>query len=111
YADLPAYCKGFDVALIPFPISKLTLNSNPLKAREYLAAGLPVVSTEIPEVEALGLCHTAATAQEFLAGIEKVLGNPGPSSARSDAVREESWLARVNTMAGHLRRFGVLDGP
>ena len=33
YAELPAYCKGFDVALIPFPISEVTLNANPLKAR------------------------------------------------------------------------------
>src|SRR5213078_3256659 len=45
YASLPAYCKGFDVALIPFPINEATLNSNPLKAREYLAAGLPVICT------------------------------------------------------------------
>ena len=53
YADLPGYCKAFDVALIPFPVSEVTLNANPLKAREYLAAGLPVVSTAIPEVEVL----------------------------------------------------------
>ncbi len=39
YAELPAYCKGFDVALNPFRINELTLNSNPLKVREYLAAG------------------------------------------------------------------------
>ena len=57
YADLPAFCKGFDAAIIPFPISECTLNANPLKAREYLAAGLPVVSTAIPEVEFLGVCR------------------------------------------------------
>jgi glycosyltransferase involved in cell wall biosynthesis len=109
YADLPAYCKGFDVSLIPFPISRLTLNSNPLKAREYLAAGLPVVSTEIPEVEALGTCRTARDHQGFFSEIEAALADPGPSHSRSESVREESWLARVNTMAGHLRRFGVLN--
>ena len=41
YESLSAYCKGFDVALIPFPINEVTLNANPLKVREYLAAGLP----------------------------------------------------------------------
>ena len=53
FADLPSYCKGFDVAINPFPLNEVTLNSNPLKVREYLAAGLPVVSTRIPEVEVI----------------------------------------------------------
>jgi hypothetical protein len=57
HADLPAFCKGFDVAINPFRINTLTVNANPLKVREYLAAGLPVVSTAIPEVEAIGLCR------------------------------------------------------
>ncbi len=56
YAELPAYCKGFDVALNPFEISELTLAANPLKVREYLAAGLQVVSTDIPEVRILKDC-------------------------------------------------------
>lgn len=57
--ELPGYSKGFDVAILPFPISEVTLHANPLKVREYLAAGLPVVSTPIPEVEVLGLCRIA----------------------------------------------------
>ena len=57
FATLPGYSKGFDVAINPFPISEVTLNANPLKVREYLAAGLPVVSTRIPEVEVLGQCR------------------------------------------------------
>ena len=39
YASLPGYCRAFDVALVPFRVSELTRNANPLKAREYLAAG------------------------------------------------------------------------
>ena len=66
YADLPAYCKAFDVAVIPFPISEVTLNANPLKAREYLAAGLPVVSTAIPEVEVLGQCLIGKDPDDFV---------------------------------------------
>ena len=49
---------------IRFPSAKSTLNANPLKVREYLAAGLPVVSTRIPEVEVLGQCAIAGDAQE-----------------------------------------------
>jgi glycosyltransferase involved in cell wall biosynthesis len=95
YATLPAYCRGFDAALIPFPINAVTLNANPLKAREYLAAGLPVISTAIPEVEALGCCRIGRDPRGFVEHIEAALADPGPSAARSDAIRHESWEARL----------------
>ncbi|MEO6810607.1 MAG: glycosyltransferase [Isosphaeraceae bacterium] len=106
YADLPAYCKGFDVALNPFRISELTLNANPLKVREYLAAGLPVVSTAIPEVEVLGLCRIGGDEDAFLAEIEAALADPGPNRARSEAVRAESWEARLDEIQAHLAALG-----
>jgi glycosyltransferase involved in cell wall biosynthesis len=102
YAELPAYCKGFDVALNPFRISELTLNANPLKVREYLAAGLQVVSTAIPEVEVLGQCRIGSNAEEFIREIELALADPGPGRARSEAMRAESWEARVDEIRGHL---------
>ncbi|MGD1096490.1 MAG: glycosyltransferase [Bryobacteraceae bacterium] len=45
YQSLPGYCKAFDIAILPFVVNELTLAANPLKLREYLAAGLPVVAT------------------------------------------------------------------
>jgi glycosyltransferase involved in cell wall biosynthesis len=108
YGDLPAYCKGFDVALMPFRVNELTLNANPLKVREYLAAGLPVVSTPIPEVRVLGSCRIAAGIDPFADQIEQALVDPGPSEARSEAVRHESWSARLDEIRGHLAR---LDTP
>lgn len=101
YEELPAYCKGFDVALMPFRINELTLNSNPLKVREYLAAGLPVVSTPIPEVEVLGQCRIAAGADAFEREIRAALANPGPSVERSEAIRHESWQARLQDIDRH----------
>jgi glycosyltransferase involved in cell wall biosynthesis len=102
YADLPAYCKGFDVAINPFRINTLTLNANPLKVREYLAAGLPVVSTAIPEVEAIGLCRIGCDADGFIHEIEAALSDPGPKLQRSQAIAHESWEARLETIAGYL---------
>jgi glycosyltransferase involved in cell wall biosynthesis len=102
YSTLPAYCKGFDVALIPFPVSEVTLNANPLKAREYLAAGLPVVSTPIPEVEVLGQCRIGAGPEEFARQVEAALAAPGPSAKRSETMREHSWQARLAEIEGHL---------
>jgi len=102
YAALPAFCKGFDVALIPFPISAVTLNANPLKAREYLAAGLPVVSTAIPEVAVLGECRIGHTAVEFLEQLQDALKTPGPQAERSLKMRAESWDARLDEVLRHL---------
>jgi glycosyltransferase involved in cell wall biosynthesis len=102
YAELPAYCKGFDVALMPFRINELTLNANPLKVREYLAAGLQVVSTPIPEVEVLGLCRIASGPQAFAAEIEAALAEPGPNVERSEAIRSESWEARLEEIGQYL---------
>jgi glycosyltransferase involved in cell wall biosynthesis len=105
YADLPQYCKGFDVALIPFPISEVTLNANPLKAREYLAAGLPTVSTKIPEVEVLGnRCLIGHNHDDFCNKISDALRNPGPSTARSESIRDESWSARLDEVKSHIAR-------
>jgi glycosyltransferase involved in cell wall biosynthesis len=108
YATLPSYCKGFDAAMIPFPISEVTLNANPLKAREYLAAGLPVISTDIPEVSALGACRVAISREQFVQEVEAAFAERGPSVVRSDAVRHESWEARLVEITGHIERVAAL---
>jgi glycosyltransferase involved in cell wall biosynthesis len=102
YADLPAYCKAFDLGLIPFPVSEVTLNANPLKAREYLAAGLPVVSTPIPEVDVLGQCLIGADPQAFVREIRAALVEPGPQVQRSETMQYESWSARLDEIREHL---------
>lgn len=102
YKTLPGYCKAFDVAILPFLVNDLTLAANPLKMREYLAAGLPVVATPLPEIRKLeALLRTAATPEEFVARIEGVLneGRGGPSSAVSELMQPESWDARVATLS------------
>lgn len=95
FAELPAYCKAFDVAINPFPINPVTLSSNPLKVREYLAAGLPVVSTRIPEVEVVKHARIADSKEQFVALIEEELARPGPRPERSAAMAGESWEAKL----------------
>jgi glycosyltransferase involved in cell wall biosynthesis len=98
YSDLPAYCKAFDVALNPFAINELTLAANPLKVREYLAAGLSVVSTDIPEVRILDDVLVAVDHEDFIAKIEQSLASPKPSEHVSDNIRHESWEAKVEEL-------------
>ena len=51
YDTVPDYILGLDVGLLPYRINMETRNISPLKMYEYLAAGLPVISTRIPAVE------------------------------------------------------------
>jgi glycosyltransferase involved in cell wall biosynthesis len=103
YASLPGYCKAFDVALMPFTVNELTLNANPLKVREYLAAGLPVVSTDIPEVRKVGLCKMATSTEDFVRKVDECLAEgPGPSRERAERIFHESWDARVEEIRGYV---------
>jgi glycosyltransferase involved in cell wall biosynthesis len=52
YEALPDVMAGFDVALMPFALNEATTSISPTKTLEYLAAGLPVVSTRVPDVVA-----------------------------------------------------------
>jgi glycosyltransferase involved in cell wall biosynthesis len=101
YSALPSYCAGIDVAILPFAINELTLASNPLKLREYLAAGLPVVATDIPEARRLGEhVRIGRSYEEFLAQIEMSLARgAGPQVSISDAVAGESWDFKVEEMS------------
>lgn len=103
YEELPGYCKAFDVALMPFKWNELTLNANPLKVREYLAAGLPCVSTALPEVEKVGLCKLARTPEEFVARVDEALREGGgPTRERAQRIFHESWNARVDEIRQHV---------
>jgi glycosyltransferase involved in cell wall biosynthesis len=102
YQSLPAYCKAFDVAILPFVVNELTVAANPLKLREYLAAGLPVVATPLPEILKLNtLVRLARTPQEFLTQVEDLLreGRIGPDPAVSALMELESWDQKVEELS------------
>ena len=115
YAQLPAYCKGFDVGLIPFVVNKLTQSVNPIKLREYLAAGLPVVSSPMPEVLACPQkIDIAATVDEFVAKVDAILAHTPRQVDQSDRVRrlrsqsvaDETWDAKVRRIIKALENLG-----
>ena len=51
HKDIPAKIINWDIGIIPFKIIQLTLSTNPVKAYEYAALGIPVISTRLPEME------------------------------------------------------------
>ena len=72
-----------------------TGNVNPIKLREYLAAGLSVVSTPLPEARAYrGVVRFGETAAEFLTALDESVKARQESSIRAcqEAVTKETWL-------------------
>ena len=107
YEALPRYAKAFSVGLCPFRVNALTVHVNPIKLREYLSAGLPVVSSDIPECrvdEALG--RVAADHEGFLSAIEGFLATDSLQARerRSEAMKSETWEARVREIGAHVMR-------
>ena len=97
YAVLPDYLRGWDLALLPFARNRATRFISPTKTPEYLAAGLPVVSTPIADVVRPygdeGLVRIAEDASEFVAAAEKALQEDSAERLpRVDAfLTESSW--------------------
>ena len=105
YDDLPSYLAGWDVAMMPFALNESTRFISPTKTPEYLAAGLPVVSTPITDVVQpygeLGLVHIAASPEEFVAAIRAA--NEESASERDQLVSEtlskNSWDRTFESMS------------
>jgi UDP-galactopyranose mutase len=96
YDELPKYFAGWDVGLLPFAINDATKFISPTKTPEYLAAGLPVVSTPIRDVVRpygeLGMARIASTADEFVAAVKASLSFGGAERKTVDAFLDRtSW--------------------
>jgi glycosyltransferase involved in cell wall biosynthesis len=106
YRDLPAYFSGWDVAMLPFALNDSTRYISPTKTPEYLAAGLPVVSTPIRDVvRTYGECdfvQIAATTEAFEAAIEKALDHEHPTHwpTIDQFLGEHSWDKTWEGMRG-----------
>ena len=109
YAEAQRFVAHFDVALIPHVDNEMTRSMNPLKAYVYVAAGVPVVSTPIANLDELteltelgnddlgGLVTVAEGPEAFVAAIEAALaaGKRAPDPASLAPI---SWPARVATV-------------
>jgi glycosyltransferase involved in cell wall biosynthesis len=111
FKDLPAYVAHFDVGIIPFVVNDLTRAINPIKLREMLASGCPVVSTDLPEVTALSrktgreveafgspYVTVAGTSDEFVRMVEERLKSPLTREQKrvvSDSMKTETWEEKV----------------
>ena len=101
HSELPAYCKQFAVGILPHKINALTLHMNPIKLREYMSAGLPVVSTALPEVQQYGsLCAATDSYDAFEQAIISAIQNDSPEQRqlRSAQMSTETWEHKVQQL-------------
>lgn len=103
YAELPHYSRGFHAAIVPFRMTDLTLSVNPIKLREYAAAGLPVVSSPLPEVrKCADIAVCADTFDEWVDALREAVnrgGDPVARQAQSAGVAHEDWSFRCRDIA------------
>ena len=106
YQQLPHYLRGFDVATIPARSNPYTASMFPMKFFEYLAAGVPVVATQLPALaEFSAACDLAGSNELFIAAIDRVLSGTRPDREYClQLARQYTWQWRTQEMLAILER-------
>ena len=94
--ELPAYVQHWNVSLLPFKNTKQIEACNPLKLKEYMTAGSPIVSTRFPAVEVFeGLVHVTDK-EGFSKAIKAALSEErGQKNIRQAIMKQHSWEVRA----------------
>jgi glycosyltransferase involved in cell wall biosynthesis len=101
YELVPSYGQFFDVAICPKPASRWVASVNPIKLKEYLALGLPVVSTHFGGADRFAeVVAFADSKEDFVAAVAAAIAGRGPSDARRrrEFVADASWTARAEQL-------------
>ncbi len=108
YAAVPRYMASCDVLIMPWRRNEWIENCNPVKLKEYLATGRPVVTTPFPELKNYaGLVRVAECAAQFAKEILAALADPGDATMRQARVRNDTWETRFATVLDALGESGV----
>jgi glycosyltransferase involved in cell wall biosynthesis len=109
YDELPQYLSGWDVALIPFMLNEATRFISPTKTPEYLAAGVPVVSTAIRDVVypygEKGIVKIGNNADEFIEAAEEYmkLDRSKWLPIIDDFLADKSWSSTFSDMLKNIK--------
>ncbi|MFB9243671.1 glycosyltransferase [Massilia antarctica] len=105
YEELPEYLAGWQVCLMPFALNESTKFISPTKVLEYMAAELPIVSTDITDVSQPygNIVSIAHSPEQFIAACEAALAmSPEAKQTMIDAMRDvvqaTSWDATADSM-------------
>lgn len=101
YEKLPDYVTHFDICILPYVINACTWNINPLKLKEYLATGKPIVATPLPEINRLSnFIKVAKGVPSFIEAIRQCVRSPVDESIdRIEYLKEESWQRKAQVFS------------
>lgn len=102
YEQLPAYLKQFDVCLIPYLVNDLMAGVDPIKLREYLCLGKPVVSTKLPEVVKLEPhIYVGQDDEDFVIKVAMALNENDISieKKRMEVAKQSNWQSKLEEMS------------
>jgi glycosyltransferase involved in cell wall biosynthesis len=108
YESLPDYGRHFTAAMIPYRLTDFTFHANPLKLREYLAMGKPVVATRTPQTEKFADVIDVVDSREgWLSALDLAVSTPQTASmvrARIQRVQDTSWDSRLTRVWSTVER-------
>ena len=109
YNDLPRYLHHSSVCIIPFLLEQITIATNPIKMYEYLAAGKPVVSADIPEARLVPSVHIGTDHDAFLAKINLILKKQLVFSDEEvyGWLSLHTWEKRFDAISTILKEFNI----
>lgn len=113
YEELPAYAQSFDVGIIPFKASSMTEAVNPIKMWEYMATGMPIVTTNLPEASKYrDLVLVSAGADDFIYNVGRAIAENSPEkrSERMKLALENSWRVRASQIVAIIEERLALKG-
>jgi len=106
YAQLPAYCKAFDICLMPFALNEATEYINPTKALEYMATGRNIVSTPVADVVRNfgSVVKIAQTHDEFIRICLELARDKDPAAIERgiEMANANSWDSIVQKLEDHI---------
>jgi glycosyltransferase involved in cell wall biosynthesis len=109
YEEVARYMAASDVLIMPWNKSDWVAACNPVKLKEYLAVGRPIVSTGFHELKGYtGLVRVADDADAFAAAVREALAQPGDPEAGRARVREATWERRGHELLGLLEESGLV---
>ena len=111
YAEVAAYMAAFDVLIMPWNQNEWIRACNPVKLKEYLAVGRPIVSTPFPELDSYeGLIETAHEPGLFAEKVQRLINTKTDPARGRDRVRSEGWDTKAREVLGHLAAGRVQMG-
>jgi len=108
YTELPAYCKAFDVCMMPFALNEATEFINPTKALEYMATGRPIVSSAVADVVTNfgAVVKIARSHEQFISLCREAIEKPDTEAIAAGLAQaaDNSWDSIVVQLENHIAK-------